>query len=157
MLLKLLVLIPDYLRWGLISVDFTSMFIHPASLMSSLAHTRAGIPDAMMTLGGIDLLINKLYSNNEQVRFACATALGYLTFNRTAARKLLVCCRNMPGLYDQIMDSIGNKPKICKDFTEEFRTAKLVGLPCLRWVKWVLDLWCSAGDQSISYHLLQVL
>ena len=101
--------------------------------MSSLAHTRAGITDALLTVGAMDLLNNKLFSDNEQVRFACATALGYLTFNRMAARKLLVYCRNTPGLYDQMINNIGKNAKICKDFTEEFRTAKLVGLPCLRY------------------------
>ena len=38
-----------------------------ASLMSSLAHTRAGITDAMITMGAIELLIDRLHSENEQV------------------------------------------------------------------------------------------
>ena len=38
-----------------------------ASFMSSLAHTRAGIPDAMLIVGAIDLLKDKLYSSNDQV------------------------------------------------------------------------------------------
>ena len=37
------------------------------SLLSSLAHTRAGIPDAMITSGAIDLLIIHLNSANDQV------------------------------------------------------------------------------------------
>ena len=37
------------------------------SLLSSLAHTRAGIPDAMITSGAIDLLVNHLNSENDQV------------------------------------------------------------------------------------------
>ena len=37
------------------------------SLLSSLAHTRAGIPDAMITSGAIDLLVNHLNSANDQV------------------------------------------------------------------------------------------
>lgn len=35
--------------------------------MSSLTHTRAGISDALITVGAIDLLINNLHSNNDQV------------------------------------------------------------------------------------------
>ena len=35
--------------------------------MSSLAHTRAGITDAMITVGALDLLIDKLYSGDDQV------------------------------------------------------------------------------------------
>ena len=43
------------------------IFSVPASLIASLAHTRAGIPDAMTTVGAIDLLIHKLYSKHDQV------------------------------------------------------------------------------------------
>ena len=100
--------------------------------MSSLAHTRAGIPDAMITSGSIDLLVDRLVSPNDQVRFNCAVALGYLSYNRTAARMLLMSCRNTPGLYDLIMDNIGPNPKINPDFTDDFKRAKIVGLPCLR-------------------------
>ena len=35
--------------------------------MSSLAHTRAGITDAMYTVGAIEILIDYLNSDNEQV------------------------------------------------------------------------------------------
>lgn len=100
--------------------------------MSSLAHTRAGITDAMIVMGAVELLTEHLYSKNEQVRFACAIALGYLTFNRTAGRGLLTTCRNTPGLYHRLMDNIGKNAKICEDFTEEYRRCKIVGLPCLR-------------------------
>ena len=43
------------------------VFCLSASLMSSLAHTRAGITDAMITVGALDLLIDKLYSGDDQV------------------------------------------------------------------------------------------
>ena len=36
--------------------------------MSSLAHTRSGIPDAMFVVGAVELLKDKLYSNDDQVR-----------------------------------------------------------------------------------------
>ncbi len=100
--------------------------------MSSLAHTRAGITDAMVTVGAIDLLLGKQFSDNDQVRFHSAVALGYLSFNRLAGRQMLTACRNTPGLYDKFMKSIGKRPKISRDFMEEFRRAKAVGLPCLR-------------------------
>ncbi len=35
--------------------------------MSSLAHTRAGITDAMFTVGATEVLIENLYSENDQV------------------------------------------------------------------------------------------
>ncbi len=100
--------------------------------MSSLAHTRAGITDAMIVMGAVELLTEHLYNDNEQVRFTSAVALGYLTFNRTAGRNLLTACRNTPGLYDRLVGNIGKNAKICKDFTEEFRRCRIVGLPCLR-------------------------
>lgn len=103
-----------------------------ASFISSLCHTRAGIPDAMVTIGAIQLLTNHLFSANEQVRFSCAVALGYLTYNRTASRYLLSVCRNRPGLYDRLMASIGKNPKINSNFVEDFQRARIIGLPCLR-------------------------
>ena len=100
-----------------------------SSLLSSLAHTRAGIPDAMVTTGAIDELIQQLSSPNEQVRCSVAVALGYLTFNRTAERLLFSACRNTPGLYKKLMDNIGKNPKISPEFMEDFKRAKIVGLP----------------------------
>lgn len=43
----------------------------------------------MITSGAVEFLVNHLQAPNDQVRAACAVALGYLTFNRTAARMLL--------------------------------------------------------------------
>ena len=51
--------------FALVIRHFTLSFV--ASLMSSLAHTRAGITDAMYTVGAIEILIDCLNSDNEQV------------------------------------------------------------------------------------------
>ncbi|XP_070211365.1 ankyrin and armadillo repeat-containing protein-like isoform X4 [Littorina saxatilis] len=99
------------------------------SLLSSLSHTRAGIPDAMITSGAIDLLVNHLNSVNDQVRNAAAVSLGYLTFNKTAARILFSACRNTPGLFKKLTDNIGVDPRISQQFVKEFERAKMVGLP----------------------------
>ena len=48
-----------------VEIIFECLFA--ASLMSSLAHTRAGITDAMYTVGAIEILIDCLNSDNEQV------------------------------------------------------------------------------------------
>ena len=109
--------------------DDDNVIVLASSLLSSLAHTRAGIPDAMVTSGAIDILIKRLSSPNEQVRSAVAVALGYLTFNRTAARLLFGACRNTPGLYKRLMDNIGNSPKISNEFMEDFKRARIVGMP----------------------------
>lgn len=106
-----------------------NVIVLAASLLSSLAHTRAGIPDAMVTSGAIDVLVDKLSSQNDQVRGACAVALGYLTFNRTAARILFSACRNTPGLYKKLEENIGKNAKISQEFVQDFKRAKIVGLP----------------------------
>lgn len=106
------------------------MVVLVASLLSSLAHTRAGITDAMVTVGLLDLLVSRLStSENSQVRNAVAVTLGYLTFNPTAARLLFATCRNIPGLYNKLMKNIGFHPKINSKFEDNFRRARLVGLP----------------------------
>ena len=106
-----------------------NVVVRAASLLASLAHTRAGIPDAMVTVGAIDILVDRLSSVNDQVRCSTAIALGYLTFNKTAARILLSACRNTPGLYKKMMENIGKNSKISSDFLQDFRRAKIVGLP----------------------------
>lgn len=70
--------------------------------------------------------VNKLF----QVRNAAAVTLGYLTFNKTAARILFSTCRNMPGLYSKLIDNIGVDPHISPAFVNDFTQAKLIGLPC---------------------------
>lgn len=116
-----------------------SIFVPPGSLIASLAHTRAGIPDAIITSGAVDILITHLFSENIEVRAAAAVALGYLTFNRTATRMLLIATRNTPGLYKRLMDNIDKDAKIASDFTEEFNRQQIVGLPALRYLKKCLN------------------
>lgn len=106
-----------------------NVIVLAASLLASLAHTRPGIPDAMVTTGAIERLVERLSSGNDQVRSACAVALGYLTFNRTAARQLLSVCRNKPGLYTSLLDNMEKDAKISSEFVEDFKCAKHVGLP----------------------------
>uniref|UniRef100_A0A2C9KYG2 Uncharacterized protein n=1 Tax=Biomphalaria glabrata TaxID=6526 RepID=A0A2C9KYG2_BIOGL len=99
------------------------------SLLAALSHTRAGLTDAMITCGSLDLLVNKLDSPNDIVRSGAAVALGYLTFNKTAYRLLFSLCRNVPNLFEKIMKNIGEEPKICQDFIEDFKRATSIGLP----------------------------
>ncbi|XP_015214679.2 ankyrin and armadillo repeat-containing protein isoform X2 [Lepisosteus oculatus] len=115
-----------------------------AQLLASLAHTRAGIPDAIVTMGAINHLCTHLYSNEEEVRIGCAIALGYLTFNRPAHRILLVECRNTPGLYDLLIEHLSKDAKISQVFTAEFERQKLVGLPSLS-----LEI---NGGPAVSHH-----
>lgn len=99
--------------------------------MSSLSHTRAGITDAMITCDAVDILCDLLYSHNEQIRFASAVTLGYLTFNRTASRLLLHHCRNVPTLFNTLNSLLQPETKISPQFIESFQTALKLGLPKL--------------------------
>lgn len=58
-------------------------------------------------------------------------ALGYLTFNSTAARMLLSACRNTPGLFDSLSGNLGNG-KLSMAFVDEWQRNVNVGLPCNR-------------------------
>ncbi|KAM9305578.1 ankyrin and armadillo repeat-containing protein [Gastrophryne carolinensis] len=98
-------------------------------LTTYLAHTIAGIAEAITTLGSVECLCNHLKSEHEEVRTACANCLGCLTFNRTAYRHILMECRNQPGLYELLINNLSEDAKISKDFTEEFDVQKKVGLP----------------------------
>ncbi|XP_078536495.1 ankyrin and armadillo repeat-containing protein isoform X2 [Lissotriton helveticus] len=100
-------------------------------LISSLSHTRAGIPDAFTTLGTIESLTRRLYSEDEEVRVACANALGYLSFNRTAHRYLLIECRRKPELFDLLRSNLSEDARISTEFTKDFERQKQVGLPSI--------------------------
>ena len=97
--------------------------------MSSLAHTRPGICDAMITCDAVDILCDRIYANNDQIRYASAVTLGYLTFNRTASRLLLHNCRNAPTLYDTLRNILRPENKISEQFIESYETALKLGLP----------------------------
>lgn len=110
------------------------MWLCSAGLLSSLVHTRAGIPDAMLAVGALSVLTDRLMNDsNETVRRACAVTLGYLTYNRTASRFLFAACRNRPALYDQLIAVLGPSGKINAVFVDDFQCALKVGLPCMRY------------------------
>ncbi|KAK3568721.1 hypothetical protein QTP86_013872, partial [Hemibagrus guttatus] len=115
----------------LLQSDKNTTVVITAEFLASLAHTRAGIPDAVVTMGAIEHLSTHLYSEDEEVRTACANALGYLSFNRFAHRLLLVECRKYPNTYRALMDSIAADAKICRKFTSEFKRQRKMGLPSL--------------------------
>ncbi|KAK7832197.1 hypothetical protein U0070_015344, partial [Myodes glareolus] len=101
------------------------------NLIATLAHTRAGIPGAFMTVGAIQRLCYHLYSAREEVRTACSCALGYLTYNAYAFRILLTECRNKPNQFLRIMNNISRDAKINPAFLKEFQMQQSVGLPSL--------------------------
>ncbi|XP_007425384.1 ankyrin and armadillo repeat-containing protein [Python bivittatus] len=115
-------------------------------LLASLAHTRAGIPEAITSLGTVQRLCYHLYAKEEEVRTAVACALGYLTFNRTAYRHLLVQCRNKPKLFKKLIINLSRDAKINSDFVKEFKRQKKVGLPSL-------SLEINGGPPAVPVHI----
>ncbi|TKC50682.1 hypothetical protein EI555_001023, partial [Monodon monoceros] len=90
---------------SLYSVHSTTIVL-TGNLIATLAHSRAGIPEAFTTLGTIQQLCYHLYSRQEEVRMACSSALGYLTYNANAFRILLKECRNKPNQFLRITKNI---------------------------------------------------
>uniref|UniRef100_H3B1Q7 Ankyrin and armadillo repeat containing n=1 Tax=Latimeria chalumnae TaxID=7897 RepID=H3B1Q7_LATCH len=107
----------------------SSTVILAGYLLATLAHTRVGLPDVIVTLGAVELLCQHLHSHIEEVCTASAVALGYLSFNRTAYRILLTECRNEPDLYKLLTCNLSKDAKINKEFTDEFRRQQMMGLP----------------------------
>uniref|UniRef100_F6W6A6 Ankyrin and armadillo repeat containing n=1 Tax=Ornithorhynchus anatinus TaxID=9258 RepID=F6W6A6_ORNAN len=101
------------------------------NLIASLAHTRAGIPEAFTALGAVHHLCSHLYSKKEEVRIACSCALGYLTFNATARRQLLQECHNKPKQFTRLTKNLSRDAIINPEFIQDFNRQKRVGLPAL--------------------------
>uniref|UniRef100_A0A8C1DSN8 Ankyrin and armadillo repeat containing n=1 Tax=Cyprinus carpio carpio TaxID=630221 RepID=A0A8C1DSN8_CYPCA len=108
-----------------------SSCLTPAQLLASLVHTRAGITNAIVTMGAVEHLSAHLDSEDEEVRTACASALGYLTSNRYAHRQLLAKCRKSPHIYDLLMENLAKDARISQFFTAEFERQRRIGFPSL--------------------------
>ena len=115
---------------SLYSADSTTIVL-TGDLIATLAHSRAGIPEAFTTLGTIQQLCYHLYSGQEEVRMACSSALGYLTYNTNAFRLLLKECRNKPNQLLRITKNISRDASINPAFLKEFEMQQKVGLPSL--------------------------
>ncbi|KAM6175241.1 ankyrin and armadillo repeat-containing protein isoform 2-T2 [Erethizon dorsatum] len=101
------------------------------NLIASLAHSRAGIPEAFTALGTIQRLCYHLYSGREEVRTACSCALGYLTYNAKGFCILLKECRNKPNQFLRIRNNISRDASINPAFLKEFQMQQMIGLPSL--------------------------
>lgn len=99
-----------------------------ANFIGGLAHTRAGIPGAIISIGTIPLLGKLLTSQYETVQAAAAVALGYLSYDSIGERQLLSVCRHDPFLYEVIQFHAG-KVKLSPQFVERWQHCKRIGLP----------------------------
>ncbi|CAK7306869.1 Ankyrin and armadillo repeat-containing protein [Vulpes lagopus] len=115
---------------SLYSIHSTTIVL-TGNLIASLAHSRAGIPEAFTTLGTIQRLCYHLYSGKEEVRAACSCALGYLTYNADAFRLLLKECRRRPSQFLRLTRNISRDASVNPAFLREFQWQQQVGLPSL--------------------------
>ncbi|XP_068079437.1 ankyrin and armadillo repeat-containing protein isoform X1 [Danio rerio] len=115
----------------LLQSDQSTTVIITAQLLASLAHMRAGITDAIVSMGATEHLSAHLDSEDEEVRTACTSALGYLTFNRYAHRQLMTKCRKSPHIYDLLMKNLAPDARISQLFTAEFERQRRIGFPSL--------------------------
>ncbi|XP_018672731.2 ankyrin and armadillo repeat-containing protein isoform X1 [Ciona intestinalis] len=106
-----------------------NVIILAAEYIASLAHTRAGVPDAIVQLGTVPKLVKNLESANQQLRQAASQALGYLSFNRTASRELMAACRGTDGVYESLINNIGPDGVVADEFVAEFKCQSAIGLP----------------------------
>ncbi|XP_056610686.1 ankyrin and armadillo repeat-containing protein isoform X2 [Triplophysa dalaica] len=111
--------------------DRSNTVVITAQLLANLVHMREGLTDAIVTIGTIDHLCAHLSSKDEEVQTACANALGYLTFNRHAHRKLMGKCRRVPRMYHLLMENLARDARISQFFTAEFERQQREGFPSL--------------------------
>lgn len=119
-----------------------------ANFIGGLAHTRAGIPGAIISIGTIPLLGKLLTSQYETVQAAAAVALGYLSFDSIGERQLLSVCRRDPFLYEVIQFHAG-KVKLSPQFVERWQHCKRIGLPPIMKKP---DQFMSVGKKMVTAH-----
>nr|CAB3221648.1 ankyrin and armadillo repeat-containing protein-like [Phallusia mammillata] len=96
--------------------------------IARLAHTRAGVPSAMVSINVVEELCKLLQLPNDQVRGSASIALGYLSFDHVAERQMLHICRSEPCLVHVIKYYTKNY-KLSPEFLEGWKHCLRVGLP----------------------------
>ncbi|XP_041454687.1 ankyrin and armadillo repeat-containing protein-like isoform X2 [Lytechinus variegatus] len=99
-----------------------------AECIARLAHTRAGVPAAVVSIKSVDVLCQLMLAENEQVRGSAAIALGYLSFNHKAERKMLNRCRQDPYLF-KVLKYYTQNYRLSQAFLEAWKHYQHIGLP----------------------------
>ena len=102
-----------------------------ANFIGGLAHTRAGIPQAIISIGTVTILCKLLMSPFETVQAAAAIALGYLSYDSVGERELLNMCRHDPFLFTVLQFHAG-KVKLSSQFIDRWQHCKTIGLPPIK-------------------------
>ncbi|XP_072169198.1 ankyrin and armadillo repeat-containing protein-like [Diadema setosum] len=99
-----------------------------AGCLARLAHTRAGVPAAVVSIRSVDILCQMMLAENEQVRGSAAIALGYLSYNHKAERQLLNKCRQDPYLF-KVLRYYTQNYRLSPAFLEAWKHYQHIGLP----------------------------
>ncbi|ELU14680.1 hypothetical protein CAPTEDRAFT_224898 [Capitella teleta] len=101
-----------------------------ADSVARLAHTRAGVPSAFVSIEAVNLLCDMLLYLAEQVRGNAAIALGYLSYQPQATRQLLNRCRLDPYMM-KILRYYTSVGKLSSEFLDGWKHYKQIGLPTI--------------------------
>lgn len=112
----------------MLSSESESIQALTANFLGALAHTRAGIPAAIISIGTIPILARMLISPFETVQASAAVALAYLSHNSVGQRQILNVCRHDPFLFKVLQFHIG-KMRLSEEFVERWQHCKRIGLP----------------------------
>ncbi|KYO32635.1 ankyrin and armadillo repeat-containing protein isoform X1 [Alligator mississippiensis] len=102
-----------------------------ADCVARLAHTRAGIAAALVSIDAVGVLFQLLSSSVDLVQSCAAVALGYLSFNHVAERQLLKRCRKKPHLVGNLL-LYTRKHKISPTFLARWKHSQELRLPPIR-------------------------
>ncbi|XP_039619182.1 ankyrin and armadillo repeat-containing protein-like [Polypterus senegalus] len=102
-----------------------------ADCVGRLAHTRAGIPSAIISINSVSVLCDLMTSSSEQIQGSAAIALGFLSFNHNGNRQLLKCCRESP-LLAKILLHYTRGRRLSHNFLEGWKHLTKLGLPPIR-------------------------
>ncbi|XP_030060321.1 ankyrin and armadillo repeat-containing protein isoform X2 [Microcaecilia unicolor] len=102
-----------------------------ADSVARLAHTRAGIAAALVSIDIVNVLCHLLSSASREVQGCAAIALSYLSFNHLAERQLLKRCRETPHFMEKLL-YYSRRHRISSTFLERWKHLEALGLPPIR-------------------------
>ena len=117
----------------LLSSTVESTQVQSAEFLACLAHSSAGIPEAIVMAGALDHLINYLTNGSTPVIENCCVALGYLSFHVTPARMMIGMFREQPEKFEVFREYF-RKVVHSQQFRQRWEEEERAGLPVLRWV-----------------------
>ncbi len=116
---------------NLLSSEVESIKVQSAEFIASLAHTGNGIPDTLIMTGTLEKLMDNLAYGTGPVVESCSVALGYFTFNPTAARMITGIFRDIPELFEKFRPHLSTIV-VSKKFLDNWSYQTDIGLPALR-------------------------